>query len=228
MAKSTKAKVVQPPIIALEEYLPTVQYWARHYSHQSHQVLDFDDLVVVGLMGLMDAAKRFNPNRDVQFKTYAEFRIRGEIIDELRKQDWMSRSERKKQKVFRHAQQQLVHDLGRDPTRQEMAKILPFKSRELDRIQQYETNDSIRAYQEGDSAKLEDFVSQEIENRDEVQELISMLPKTHKRVIELRYFEDASLSSIAKDIGLSEGRVSQIHTEAIEILRNELKTLSAA
>jgi RNA polymerase sigma factor FliA len=220
-----------PSVIAIEDYLPTVQYWARHYSHHTHQVLDYDDLVVVGLMGLMDAAQKFNEKKDVLFKTYAEFRIRGEIIDELRRQDWMSRSERKKQKIFRQNKHKLEQDLGREPTRVEMAKILPFKSREMDRIQQYESNDTLRAYQEGDlnhDGVLRDIVAESIENKDEVYELLCTLPDVHRTVIERRYFEESSLSEIAKEVHLSEGRVSQIHSEALDMLRKEIKTLKVA
>ena len=220
-----------PKILAIEDYLPTIHYWARHYSHHTHQVLDFDDLVVVGLMGLMDAAQKFNDKKDVQFKTYAEFRIRGEIIDELRRQDWMSRSERKKQKIFRQNKHKLEQDLGREPTRVEMAKILPFKSIEMDRIQQYESNDTLRAYQEGDvnqNEPLKDIVAEEIENKDEVYELLCSLPDTHRIVIERRYFEESSLCEIAEEVHLSEGRVSQIHSEAIEMLRKEMKILKVA
>lgn len=229
MARSLKSKKTET--LEIEDYLPTVQYWARHYSQHTHQVLDYDDLVVVGLMGLMDAAQKFNRKKDVQFKTYAEFRIRGEIIDELRRQDWMSRSERKKQKIFRSNKHKLQQDLGREPTRVEMAKILPFKPREIDRIQQYETNDTLRAYQEGDltqEGKLHDLVAETIENKDEVYELLCSLPDVHRSVMEMRYFEDASLSEISEAIHLSEGRVSQIHSESLDLLRAELKGLKVA
>ena len=230
MARAIKP-TKKPLALEIEEFLPTVQYWARHYSQHTHQVLDYDDLVVVGLMGLMDAAQKFNRKKDVQFKTYAEFRIRGEIIDELRRQDWMSRSERKKQKLFRKNKHKLQQDLGREPTRVEMAKILPFKSREIDRIQQYESNDTLRAYLEGDltqEAQLHDLVAEAIENKDEVYELLCSLPDMHRNVMEMRYFEDASLTEIAQAIHLSEGRVSQIHSEALDMLRRELKTLKVA
>jgi len=76
MARSLKTKK-KSETLEINEYLPTVQYWARHYSQHTHQVLDYDDLVVVGLMGLMDAAQKFNRKKDVQFKTYAEFSYSG-------------------------------------------------------------------------------------------------------------------------------------------------------
>jgi RNA polymerase sigma factor for flagellar operon FliA len=212
----------------IEEFVPTVRYWARHYAHRAHQILDVEDLYVVGMMGLMDAARRYNPQRDVLFKTYAEFRIRGEIIDELRRQDWLSRSERRKQKIYRKAHQTLEQNLGRDPTRQEVAKVLPFKSLDLDRIRQYEDHDTLRAYTEGESQDLSDGVADKVLQRDEVYELMTALPPLHRLVVERRYFADASIAVIAQEIGLSEGRVSQLHGEAIEMLRLEAKEEKAA
>ncbi len=218
---STSKKTHRPCVIDLQEFLPTIRYWARHYAHRSHQILDFEDLMVVGMMGLMDAAGKFNPQRDVQFKTYAEFRIRGEIIDELRRQDWMSRSERKKQRQFRAAQHALEQHLGRSPTGQEMARVLPFRPRELDRLRQYEGSETIRSYQEGDVSPehAQDDVARRIELRDELSALLEQLSPVHRRVLELRYFEDAPLAQIAREIRLSEGRVSQLITEALEQLR---------
>ncbi len=212
----------------IEEFLPTVRYWARHYAHRAHQILDFEDLFIVGMMGLMDAARRYNPQRDVLFKTYAEFRIRGEIIDELRRQDWLSRSERRKQKIYRKAHHTLEQNLGRDPTLQEVAKVLPFKSIDLDRIRQYENHETLRAYNEGDLLDLSDGVALKVEQRDEVYELMQALPPLHRTVVERRYFQDAPLSVIAQEIGLSEGRVSQLHGEAMEMLRLEAEESKVA
>jgi RNA polymerase sigma factor FliA len=212
----------------IEEFLPTLRYWARHYAHRAHQVLDFEDLLVVGMMGLMDAARRYNPQRDVLFKTYAEFRIRGEIIDELRRQDWLSRSERRKQKIYRKAHHDLEQNLGRDPTLHEVAKVLPFKSIDLDRIRQYEDHETLRMFSDGDVQDLSDGVALKVEQRDEVYELMQALPPLHRIVVERRYFQDAPLSVIAEEIGLSEGRVSQLHGEAIEMLRLEAKANKAA
>ncbi len=210
--------------INLEDYLPSVRYWARHYSQKSNQVVDFDDLIIVGMMGLMDAVKKFNPKRDVLFKTYAEFRIRGEIIDELRKQDWMSRSERRKQKLYRKTQEKLEQNLGRSPTCTELAKVLPFKPREIDRMRQYEAKDTLKTYQESDLPvdANKDVVAEEIFSRHQLHDLLELLPELHRKVLELRYLDDAPLSFISKEIQLSEGRVSQLHTEAIEMLREHI------
>lgn len=209
----------------LDEFLPMVRYWARYYSRRGGQVLDVDDLVVVGLMGLMNAASRFDQNHSTMFKTYAEFRIRGEILDELRRQDWMTRSERRKQKLFRQAEKRLGQKLGRNPTRTELAKVLPFKPRELDRMLEYEAADTIRPYEEGDRPhddipEEQDTVAGQVERQNEVQDLLTLLSPLHRQILRRRYYDDASLNEIASEVGLSEGRVSQLHSEALTRLRN--------
>lgn len=214
--------VLTPEI--LQEFLPTVQYWARHYTNGKHQVLDFDDLVVVGLMGLIDAAKRYHPRHKTLFKTYAEFRIRGEILDELRRQDWMSRTERRKQKQYRQALSQLEQHLGRSPSDKEMAKVLPFEAPEIIRLKQYEQQDTLRPYNEGDLSPEAPAVDQ-VEVRDEVEALLEQLPPVMSLVLRRRYFEDAPLAEIAREVGLTEGRISQLHGEGLNRLR-ELKKVA--
>lgn len=220
MGKKTRA-VSSDTIL---EYLPMVRYWARHYAHRRHRVLDFDDLVVVGLMGLMDALQRYRPERNAHFKSYAEFRVRGEIVDELRRQDWMSRTERRKQKDYQSAQNKLGHALGRTPTRMEMAKVTPLAGPDLDRMAQYEEHDSIRSYLEGDlgqELRLEDSVALSVERHDEVAKLMEPLSVPMRTIVEMRYYQDASVEEIAAIIGVSLGRVSQLHAEALELMREE-------
>lgn len=205
----------------ITEYLPLVRYWARHYAHRRHQVLDVEDLIVVGMIGLMDAMARFKPDRHTLFKSYAEFRIRGEIVDELRRQDWMTRTERRKYNRYQKAETVLGHQLGRSPTRDELARVLPFEGHELDRLAQYETNDSIRSYYESDlpTDALRDSVSEAVELHDELAGLLNHLTGPMRTIMEMRYFEDASVEEIAQRIGLSLGRVSQLHMEALELMR---------
>jgi len=218
MTKSSRE--LRPETLA--EFLPTVRYWARHYTHHANQVLDFDDLVVVGLIGLMDAVKRYQQEAQSHFKTYAEFRIRGEIVDELRRQDWMTRSERRKQKSYRSAEGQLEQKLGRDPTREELAKVLPFKSCDLDRMAQYGKREVLCPYLEGDynSAEgLHDTVAEVVTIHDEVRSLLEQLPPAMRTILEMRYYDEAPIHEIAQAVGLSQGRVSQLHAEAMELLR---------
>lgn len=210
----------------IEDYLPIVRYWARHYSHRGHQVLEFEDLVIVGLIGLMDALKRYRPERNTHFKTYAEFRIRGQIVDELRCLDWMTRSERRKHKTYQSVENKLGHALGRSPTRLELANNLSLESQDLDRMALYGQKESLRPYLEGDleeSSKGLDLVAETVERHDEVNELLGELSTPMRKVMEMRYFEDSSIEEIAKVVGLSLGRVSQLHNEAIGLMRKSTK-----
>lgn len=216
--KEQRSRTLDPA--TLQEFLPTVEYWARHYAHRSHQVLEVDDLVVVGMMGLMDALARYSSEHNTLFKTYAEFRIRGEIVDELRRQDWMTRTERRKQKTYRRAEEKLQHQLGRAPRRQELAQVLPFPSQELDRLAQYESGDTIRPYIEGDLKETCPLTPGEaVELHDEVTHLLQSLPMPMRQVVSMRYYDDAGLDEIAQAVGLSVGRVSQLHTEGLSLLR---------
>jgi RNA polymerase sigma factor for flagellar operon FliA len=118
----------------------------------------------------------------------------------------------------------LEQDLGRSPTSTELAKVLPFKQREIDRLRQYEAKDTLKTYQESDLPvdANKDVVAEEIFSRHQLHDLLELLPELHRRVLELRYLEDAPLNFISKEIKLSEGRVSQLHTEAIEMLRDHI------
>lgn len=199
-----------------------VRYWARHYAHGKHQVLDQEDLVIVGMIGLMDAAKRYHPRHNTQFKTYAEFRIRGEILDELRRQDWMTRSERRKQKQFRQAVGFLEQELGHHPSESELAKVLPFLRADIARFEQYDAKDTHKPYTEGELGS-EDAGLVQVTERDMLENMLAQLPPTMGTVLRMRYFDDASLAEISAAIGLSQGRVSQLHGEGLALLRDGKK-----
>lgn len=202
--------------------MPTIQYWARHFHYQYHQVLDFDDLVMVGVIGLIDAMNKYKKDKKNQFKTYAEFRIRGEIIDELRKQDWMTRSERNKQKKYKKAKNTLTEELGRVPTSKEMTNVLHFKSRDMIRLEQYEKGETIKPYIEGETqsstASVNEFDNYALKKTLAV--VMDQLPHTLKAIVSLKYFEDMNFFEISKIVGLSEGRICQLHAEALEQLKD--------
>lgn len=206
----------------IKNFMPTIQYWARHFHYQYHQVLDFDDLVMVGVIGLIDAMNKYKRDKKNQFKTYAEFRIRGEIIDELRKQDWMTRSERNKQKKFKKAKNTLTEELGRVPTSKEMTNVLHFKSRDMIRLEQYEKGETIKPYIEGETQSASTFVNEfdHYALKKTLAVVMDQLPHTLKAIVSLKYFEDMNFFEISKIVGLSEGRICQLHAEALEQLKN--------
>lgn len=210
----------------IKNFMPTIRYWAKHYHYQYHQVLDFEDLVMVGIIGLIDAMNKYKKDKQNQFKTYAEFRIRGEIIDELRKQDWMTRSERSKQKKYKKAKNNLTEELGRVPTSSEISNVLPFKSKDMIRMEQYESGDTIKQYVEGETINQNTLHNVEFENyslKKTLGVVMDELPRTMKLILTLKYFEDLNFFEISKVVNLSEGRICQLHAEALELLKGHLE-----
>jgi RNA polymerase sigma factor for flagellar operon FliA len=210
----------------IKNFMPTIRYWAKHYHYQYHQVLEFEDLVMVGVIGLIDAMNKYKKDKQNQFKTYAEFRIRGEIIDELRKQDWMTRSERNKQKKYKKAKTNLTEELGRSPTSMEMSNVLPFKSKDMIRMEQYESGDTIKQYVEGETFQQSTLANSEFENyslKKTLSVVMDELPRTMRLILTLKYFEDLNFFEISKVVQLSEGRICQLHAEALELLKTHLE-----
>jgi RNA polymerase sigma factor FliA len=210
----------------IKNFMPTIKYWARHYHYQYHRVLEFEDLVMVGVIGLIDALNKYNKHKKNQFKTYAEFRIRGEIIDELRKQDWMTRSERSKQKKYKSAKRHLHEELGRDPTEQEMMNVLHFKQKDVHRLEQYEAGDTIKQYIEGETLghdDLDDSLMHAYTLKKTLAVVLDELPKNMRIILILKYFEDLNFQDISKIVNLSEGRICQLHSEALLMVREHLE-----
>jgi RNA polymerase sigma factor for flagellar operon FliA len=210
----------------IKNFMPTIRYWAKHYHYQYHQVLDFEDLVMVGIIGLIDAMNKYKKDKKNQFKTYAEFRIRGEIIDELRKQDWMTRSERTKQKKYKRAKSDLTEELGRNPTSDEVSNVLHFKSKDMIRLEQYETGETIKPYVEGETTGQGALTSVEFENyslKKTLSVIMDELPKTMRLIVTLKYFEDLNFHEISSVVNLSEGRICQLHAEALNLLKEHLE-----
>lgn len=210
----------------IKNFMPTIRYWSKHYHYQYHQVLDFEDLVMVGIIGLIDAMNKYKKDKKNQFKTYAEFRIRGEIIDELRKQDWMTRSERTKQKKYKKAKHNLTEELGRDPTSEEVSNVIHFKSKDMIRMEQYESGETIKQYVEGETLGQGSLASTEFENYSMKKTLgvvMDELPKTMRLIVTLKYFEDLNFHEISEVVNLSEGRICQLHAEALELLKEHLE-----
>jgi RNA polymerase sigma factor for flagellar operon FliA len=181
---------------------------------------------MVGIIGLIDAMNKYKKDKKNQFKTYAEFRIRGEIIDELRKQDWMTRSERTKQKKYKRAKKDLTEELGRNPTSDEVSNVLHFKSKDMIRLEQYESGETIKPYVEGETLDLGQMGLSEFENyslKKTLSVVMDELPKTMRLILTLKYFEDLNFHEISSVVNLSEGRICQLHAEALELLKDYIE-----
>ena len=211
----------------IKNLMPTIRYWAKHYHYQYHHVLEFEDLVMVGVIGLIDAMNKYKKDKKNQFKTYAEFRIRGEIIDELRKQDWMTRSERNKQKKYKKTKSNLTEELGRAPTSIEVSNVLPFKSKDMIRMEQYESGETIKQYVEGETVGMSSLENSEFEIyslKKTLGVVMDELPRTMRLIVTLKYFEDLNFFDISKIVNLSEGRICQLHAEALELLKKYIES----
>jgi RNA polymerase sigma factor FliA len=222
-------------------YAPLVKYVAGRLASGLPAHVDEGDLVSYGLLGLIGAIERFDPDRDIKFETYAMSRIRGSIIDELRSLDWVPRSVRARARNIEGAIGQLEAKLMRAPTDAEIADRLGLSEEELDESLLEISRTSIAALDElwtgsgtgGDPVALidtlEDTESPEpqeamadTELREALADAIARLPEREKLVITLYYYEELTLREIGEVLGVTESRVSQLHTKAILRLKPRL------
>lgn len=202
---------------------------------------DREDLVNVGIIGLMEALDKFDRNRNVQFETFARFRIRGAILDELRSRDWAPRSVRHKDSKLENAINALKKDFGRPPNEDEIARYLGitlekyfkmlddakdvhFVSREdlsPDYIESHSVGDVMEAVNEGNPFDL--FAGEELKHQ--LKRVIEELPQKEKLVISLYYYDEMTMKEIGRILDLTESRVCQLHTQATLRLRSVTKDM---
>jgi RNA polymerase sigma factor for flagellar operon FliA len=225
----------------IKQYSPLVKYVAGKVAVGMPSNVEFDDLVGFGVFGLLDAIDKFDPEKNVKFKTYAVTRIRGVIFDELRSIDWVPRSVRQKTREVEEAIGTLEARLGRTATDQEIAGALGMGEDEYAKTMIKISGTSILSINEvwysgdendkvsiGDSIESPSSLNPEvIAERDEIRRVIvegiSELPDNEKKILVLYYFEDLTLKEIGQVLGVTESRVSQLHTKAILRLRSRLK-----
>ncbi len=222
-------------------YAPLVKYVAGRLGASLPAHVDESDLVSYGLLGLIDAIERYDLNRDVKFETYAIARIRGAIIDELRSLDWVPRSVRSRAREIERAIAQLEAQLMRPPTDEEIAGKMGVTEEELDDALLEISRSSIGALDElwssptgsGDAVSLVDTLEdpnsvepggeiEATEVKEMIGEAIAALPEREKLVITLYYYEELTLREIGEVLGVTESRVSQLHTKAILRLKARL------
>ena len=223
-------------------YSPLVKYVAGRMSNGLPSHIEESDLISYGLLGLIGALERFDPDREIKFETYAISRIKGSIIDELRSLDWVPRSVRSKAREIEKCCAGLENRLQRAPTDQEIADELHISVPEFQQSLTQIANTSIVALDElwsisgsdGDQAALidtlEDPKSRDPSRMLDLSEMkarlaaaIDALPKREKIVIALYYYENLTLREIGEVLGVTESRVSQLHTKAILRLKGRLR-----
>jgi RNA polymerase sigma factor FliA len=234
----TREKALRDRLIV--NYSPLVKYVAGRLGSGLPAHVDEADLVSYGLLGLMSAIDRYDPERDIKFETYAIARIRGSIIDELRTLDWVPRSVRSRAREIERAIRDLESKLARAPTDEEIADKVGITTGELEGSLIDISRTSIAALDElwatsneGDQVSLLDTLEDpgsirpadaldESETREALAEAISRLPEREKLVVTLYYYEELTLREIGEVLGVTESRVSQLHTKAILRLRSRL------
>jgi len=227
-------------------YAPLVKFVAGRVGASLPAHVDEQDLVSYGLLGLIGAIERFDPGREIKFETYAIARIKGQIIDELRAMDWVPRSVRARARDIERAIAELEKKLERAPTDEEISKELGLSEDELNESLTDISRSSIAALDElwtisssgGDQVALIDTIEDteaplpqaaldETETREALAESIAALPEREKIVITLYYYEELTLREIGDVLGVTESRVSQLHTKAILRLRSRLAGVQA-
>jgi len=223
-------------------YSPMVKFVAGRLGAGLPSHVDDADLISYGLMGLIGAIERFDPERGIKFETFAMTRIRGAIIDELRSLDWVPRSVRSRAREIEAAQVKLEHELQRAPSEAELATKLGIDEEELQSSLLEIANSSVYALDElwtvsdssGDQVSLLDTISDpraddpqesldSSEIKDRLTDAIGSLPEREQLVVALYYYETLTLREIGEVLGVTESRVSQLHTKAVMRLKSHLQ-----
>jgi RNA polymerase sigma factor for flagellar operon FliA len=223
-------------------YSPMVKFVAGRLGAGLPSHVEDADLISYGLVGLIGAIERFEPERGIKFETFAMTRIRGAIIDELRSLDWVPRSVRSRAREIETAQAKLEHELQRAPTEAELASKLNLTEEELQSALLEIANSSVYALDElwtvsdssGDQVSLLDTIADDdaadpqealasTEVKDLLTEAIGGLPEREQLVVALYYYENLTLREIGEVLGVTESRVSQLHTKAVMRLKSSLQ-----
>jgi len=222
----------------IRENMPLVELVVQRMTPQVPSFMTREDMISAAMVGLVDAANKFDPVKGVKFKTFAEYRVRGAIFDEMRKLDWFSRSMRDKQNQLTQTMLRLERQLGRSPEEDEMARDMGLtldeyhnlhgEVRHLGCVSLHETLDHT---EEGRSFldNLEDLAGPApIDNLEKeeltgiIAEILEELSEKERLVIALYYYEELTQKEIAEILEVSEGRISQIHSQALLKLRVKL------
>jgi RNA polymerase sigma factor for flagellar operon FliA len=231
----------KPPLEELiEEFLPIINYWANRYAYYGMPVISKEDLVSAGIIGLIEAYHRYDPSKNVKFKTYAEFRIKGSMLDEIRKLDIIPRSVKSKINDFEERLKKLYQELGRMPEDEEIAEFM-----ELSLEEYYKFLESIKGitfvdieslkqrFPELEEESIFDLIAGDQkedpfekyalkELQEKLEKALEYLSEKERTVLALYYYEGLTMKEIAKILDYTESRISQIHNKAILKLRSLL------
>lgn len=223
----------------LQRYLPLVRFVVDRVSSGLPRHVEHDDLISAGVLGLLHAYDKFDAHKGTKFETYAVWRIRGAVLDQLRSLDWASRSTRRLGREMESCARRLDQQLGRTASDEEIAEAMKMKLEDyfrlLDRIRGsvLVSLDETRRGEDGDALGLAELLEdpaapdalaglEEEETKSHLHSTLSRLPEQERLVMALYYYEQMTLREIGEALGISESRVSQIHTRAVDRIRGRL------
>ncbi len=229
----------------LERYTPLIKYVVERLSVGLPKNVDHDDLMSAGILGLLDAYDKFNPDKGTKFETYAVWRIKGAVLDQLRALDWASRSVRRKAREVEASTRRLDQRFGRAATDQEVAKEAKMSLTDYHRLMDQVRGavllslDETRSPEDGDSLGLAEIIEdpnapdvlarlEEEETRIVLLDTLNRLPEQERIVVALYYYEHMTLREIGVTLGISESRVSQVHSRAMLRLKSRVRRALAA
>ncbi len=227
----------------IKQYSPMIKYVANRIAMRLPPHIEVDDLISVGVLGLMDAISKYDSSRGAKFKTYAEFRVRGAILDELRSMDWVPRSVRQKASSVDKVVQGLQAKLRREPEDEEVAKEMGISIdqfhdtlNETKSIPVFSLEDLGIAKESGEQQSLLDCLAGKAdadpqtqirltELKEIIAKAIDALPEKERLMVSLYYYEELTMKEIGAVLDITESRVSQIHSKAVYRLRTKLKAI---
>lgn len=218
----------------VRHYSPKIKILALRLKGKLPQQVELGELISAGALGLIECLRKYKPELNIKFETYAENRIKGAMLDELRRMDWFSRGLRARVRQLEDATRKIEHETGRHPTREELADVTGLSKKDvesglaalqnqlclsLDAIQDHFTPEN-NAHHENEpyrSAALQDVI-------DKIAKLIDELTLREKLVLSLYYSDELNMRETAEVMGITEGRVSQLHSQALKKLRKKFRT----
>jgi len=249
-AKAAAANAADPPVRVareklLERYTPLIKYVVERLSVGLPKNVDHDDLMSAGILGLLDAYDKFDAGKGTKFETYAVWRIKGAVLDQLRALDWASRSIRRKAREVEASTRRLDQRLGRAASDEEVAREAKMPLTDYHRLMDQVRGavllslDETRSPEDGDSLGLAEIIEdpnvpdvlariEEEETRLVLLETLNQLPEQERIVVALYYYEHMTLREIGVTLGISESRVSQVHSRAVIRLKGRVRRALAA
>lgn len=219
------------------QYTDLVKKIVLHFKGSYNNYSQIDDMINQGMIALIDAVEKFDPHMGNKFETFASLKIKGAIIDFMRKQDWVPRNQRTLVKELNAAYESMYAELGREPTKQELATKMSVSEDQLDKIMQKRHNAMVLSYEEAINEKMMVASPLMTENREsdapeagilqdelksKLAEAINDLNEKERQVVSLYYYESLKLKDIAGILGITESRVSQIHSAAIMKMKHKI------